>query len=99
MPKDENKVVNVFEYFYMDTNPWNESFSEKKAELIGADDPRGFKGILRFNDFTENPEITNKFYELDIEVALMHSLTSKTDPEKTLSKTTKPSPFNAPSKA
>lgn len=98
-PKGENRVVDVVDYFYMDTDPWNKSFGEKQAKLIDANDPRGFKGIMRFNDLSDAPEVESKYYEFDLEVALMHSLTSKTDPEKTLSKTSTPSPFNAPSKA
>lgn len=83
----------------MDTDPWNKSYSSKEAKMLGDKDPRGFKGIISFNDFKKDKEVKDKYYEFDVEVALMHSLTSKNDPAKTLSKTETPSPFNAPSKA
>lgn len=101
IPKDKDGALDIMQYIYLDTDPWNGSWANKEPEdikLIGEKDPRGFKGVLRFNNFEDVKELAGKFYELDVEIALMHSRTSKFDPKKTLSKTETPSPAKAPSK-
>lgn len=104
LPKDEHEVMDIFRYWYMDTDPHNKLFSateeKDKAKLIGDKDPRGFKGIFQVNSFgdIEEGQIPTT-YCFDMRVKLMHSLTSKFDPKKTLSKSEIPSPYNAPSRA
>ena len=82
----------------MDTDPHDKLASDGEAKLIK--DPRGFKGILQFNPFKPVAEgVIPETYSCDVRVKLMHSLTNKKDPKKTLSKTETPSPYNKPSSA
>lgn len=100
LPVDENKVIDIFKYWYMDTDPHDKLMSDSQAKLIGDKDPRGFKGIFQVNSFGEvNEGDIPTTYSFDMRVKLMHSLTSKFDEKKTLSKTSTPSPYNKPTPA
>lgn len=44
----DKETVNIFNYTYMDTTPWNKTLKDKGTKLNGITNPIGFKGWFNF---------------------------------------------------
>ncbi len=77
---DDTDPAKIYDYTYMDTNPWNKTLKDEGTTLIGKTNPIGFKGYF---NFLKNHKI------MTVAIRLMHARTSKFINDKA-------SPFYAP---
>ncbi len=80
---DDDMPERMIDYLYVDTTPWNKTKHGDGAEITGADNPLGFKGVIRF---------LKERKQFDLKIRLYHGYKAKINPQ-----TGKHDPFYKPS--